>query len=206
MRTLMLAMLAATLLPAQARFPRHHFTVGGGGGIPDADLKPFLDTSPVVRVNYGYRFTRNFQADFGLDTVFHAANVRDFLQSQVGDLRIKDYQFLLPFGGRVVVPWKRLEVFGGGGPTYFRYQERVRQPFGGGNFQIDCPVCRSRSGWGYYATVGFSVALDRGQHFRLGASSRVYRGDTSGDAFGPLPALQTRDHWINSAAELTLSF
>jgi len=183
---------------------KHNFTVGGGGGIPRGELRT-LETSPVFRVGYGYRFHPNFQADVGLDTVFHAANVRDFFESQVGDLRIKDYQYMLPMGGRAIIPLGRVMLYGGGGGVWLRYQESIRQPFGE-SFRIDCRVCRSRSGWGYYGLLGASVALDRYQNFRLGFSSRVVQGDTSGDSFGPLPAFRTADRWINTALEFTFSF
>jgi hypothetical protein len=85
-----------------------------------------------------------------------------------------------------------------------RYQERLRQP--SDYYRLDCPVCASRDGWGWYGTVGASLALDRYQHFRLGAGSRVYRGHTSGDALGDVPGLKTRDHWVNVFGELTFSF
>jgi hypothetical protein len=71
---------------------------------------------------------------------------------------------------------------------------------------LECTACRARSGWGYYALLGGSVALDRAQHFRLGVTSRVYRGTTEGDPFGPLPPVQTKDHWVNTAAEFTFAF
>ncbi len=205
MKSIAWLVLLAMPMTAQSLYRRHFFSVGGGGGVPGADVKPYLASSPVVRVGYGYRFARNFQADIGLDTIFHAAKVREFYESDFGDLRIKDYQFLVPMGGRAVIPIKRVLLSAGGGGAYMRYQERVRQPFGN-NFQIDCPVCRSRSGWGYYALLGVSVALDRNEHFRLGATTRVFRGRTEGDAFGSVPAIRTRDTWVNTAGEFTFSF
>ena len=202
---------ALLALPLLAQSPdwyrKHYFSVGGGAGLPGGDIKPLLDPSPAFRFNYGYRFHRYFQADAGIDTVFYAARVRDFYESDFGDLRIKDYQFFVPMGGRAIVPLMRNRVLlsaGGGGP-YMRYQERVRQPFGD-NFRIDCPVCRARDGWGYYGLVGASVAIDRAQMIRLGFSTRVYRADVAGQSIGAVPAIQTRDSWTNSAIEVTFSF
>jgi hypothetical protein len=51
-----------------------------------------------------------------------------------------------------------------------------------------------------------SAYLDRGQHFRLGVVSRVYRGHTQGDPLGAIPGLRTRDHWINTQAQVGFSF
>ena len=194
-------------LDAQRDYRRHYFSLGGGAGVPGADIKPLLAASPLFRFGYGYRFHRYFQAETGLDTIFYAAKVKDYYQSDFGDLRIRDYQFLLPMGGRAVVPIarNRLLLSAGGGGAYLRYQEVVRQPFGD-NYRIDCPVCSARSGWGYYGLVGASVALDRMQMIRFGFTTRVVRGDTRGDSFGPVPGIRTSDTWVNSAAELTFSF
>jgi hypothetical protein len=205
MKTALLVLTGAMSVLAQPAFRKHNFSVGGGAGIPRGEIKPFLSTSPVLRIGYGWRFHRNFQADIGFDTVFHAAKIRDFVDSDFGALRIKDYQFMLPFGGRAIIPLGRVQLFAGGGPSWVRYQERIRQPLGN-VLQIDCPPCRDRGGWGYYGVAGGSVALDRAQHFRLGMTVRVIRATTDGDAFGDVPAIQTKDHWINTAAEFTFSF
>lgn len=208
MRFRLVLVLLAPALMAQPAFRKHYITVGGGGGVPGGELRDGLAPSPVFRVGYGYRFHRFFQADFGLDTVFHAAKIRDYVSTDFGDLRIKDYQYMVPLGGRAVIPVldNRLLFYAGGGGAYLRYQERIRQPFGNSNFRLDCPSCRARSGWGYYALLGMSFALDRSQNLRLGVTSRVFRANTSGDAFGPLPAFTTRDQWVNTAAEFSFSF
>ena len=50
--------------PSRAQdFPRHNFTVGAGGAVPQAELSRFMQSAPGVSVSYGYRFLRNFQAD-----------------------------------------------------------------------------------------------------------------------------------------------
>ncbi len=189
-------------------YRKHHLTGSIGAGLPRGELRPYFGDSFGLNVGYGYRFHPNFQVDVGLDTLFHAARVKDFFESQFGDLRIRDYQFLLPIGGRAILPLAsgRLQFHGGGGGAYMRYQERIRQPFGDAYFRLECPVCRSRGGWGYYALAGSSVALDRRQHFRLGVTTKVYRGNTEGDAFGQLPAIRSRDRWLNVFGEFGVSF
>lgn len=201
----LLLILGSTSMWAQYR--HHSFAIGGGAGVPGGDLKPLLDTAPVLRLNYGYRFMKNFQADLGFDTIFHAANIKDYYQTDFGDLRIKDYQYFVPLGGRVILPlWsERVQFHAGGGGAWMKYSERIRQPFGN-NFRLDCPVCSSRSGWGYYSMAGISFALDRMQIFRLGVTSKLFRGHTSGDPLGPVPGLRTRDHWLNTAAEFSINF
>jgi hypothetical protein len=214
MRSFELLKFAAPLvllaIPSDAQMPwgKHNFTVGGGAAIPRDDLAPFFETTGALRFGYGYRFHRYFQADAGLEVGFQAARIRDFFESQFGDLRIRDYQYFVPLGGRVVVPFadEKAQFYAGGGGAYLRYSEIIRQPFGDSGFRIDCPVCRSRSGWGYYGMVGANVALDRGRHFRLGGGLRVYRAKTEGDSFGTLPAVRTQDRWINPMLEFTFSF
>ena len=110
--------------------------------------------SPGIAIDYGYRFHRYFQAEIGLDTLFGAANVRDFIGSGFGALQIRDREFFLPLGGRAILPFARgrLLISGGGGGAYMRYAELLRQP--SDYFRVDCPVCTSRSGWGSYALAG----------------------------------------------------
>jgi hypothetical protein len=190
-------------------YQRHSFAIGGGGGIPRGDLQPLLSVSPALRFNYGYRFMKNFQADFGFDTIFHAAGIKDYYESQFGDLRIKDYQYFLPMGGRAVIPLarNRIQLHAGGGAAWMSYRESMRQPFGSeSGIRVDCRVCNSRSGWGYYALLGSSVAIDRMQMFRLGVTTKLYRGRTSGDPLGAIPGIRTNDQWLTTAAEFSVNF
>lgn len=205
--TFSLALLAlAAVLPAQEYYPRHNLTFGLGAAQPRADLKGLLQDSPGISFGYGYRFQRYFQADAGFETVFGAADVRDYLNTGFGPLRIKDYQFFIPFGGRAILPLigGRLLFSGGGGGAYLRYTELLHQP--SYYWNIDCPVCTSRSGWGYYALVDISAFLDRTQHFRVGAVSKVYRGHTDGDPLAAVPGFRTRDHWVNIMGQVGFSF
>src|SRR5262249_35025142 len=122
--------------------------------------------------------------------------------------RIRDFQHFLPFGGRAILPLydDKIQIYGGLGGAYLRYSERVRQPFPGTGFRIDCSVCSARDGFGYYGMFGVNTALDRARHFRVGAGTKVFRGHTSGDPLGLAPPRETTDRWINIFAAFSFSF
>jgi hypothetical protein len=193
-----------TLAHAQNYYPHHNFTLGVGGASPQADLSRFMQSTPGVSIGYGYRFLRYFQADAGLDILFGAARIREFLNTDIGGFRIKDREYFVPLGGRAIAPLAhgRLLFSAGGGGAYMRYNERVSQP--SSYFRIDCPVCTMRTGWGYYAQAGADYFI--GRNFRLGALMRVYRGHTNGEPLGPVPGVRTTDHWVNTMAQLGFSF
>ena len=203
MRFAVLLLGAVAPLLAQS-YPHHNITLGMGGASPGADLAGFFSGSFGMGANYGYRFHRLFQADLGFETLFGAARVKDFYETDFGPLRIKDYQYFVPMGGRALVPLGRVLISAGGGGAYMKYSERIRQP--SDFYRIACPVCQSRSGWGYYGLLGFSVALDRRHMFRLGVTTRVYRGHTDGEPLGSVPGIRTRDMWVNTLGEFGLSF
>lgn len=156
----LLAMLgAAGSLFAQSLYPKHNFTIGFGAGLPGEDLRRPFRGRPGLSFAYGYRFQRYFQADAGLDTVFGAGGVRAYMETEIGPLRIRDYQFFIPVGGRAILPLARgrLLISGGGGGSYLHYTELLHQPTGGQlddgtteDVHFSCPVCNARSGWGYY--------------------------------------------------------
>jgi hypothetical protein len=205
MRGLFILVLAVPLL-AQTPYPKHNVSFGVGAGMPGGQLGSSFSNSPGVTVDYGYRWKRYLQGDIGMDAVFGAARVRDFLQSDTGYLRIRDFQWLVPFGGRFILPLKGDHVLlsAGGGGAYMRYSERLRQP--SSYYRYECPDCTSRSGWGSYALAGASVGLDRYHMFRVGVTSKFYRGHTSGGALGAVPAVKTLDRWVNLFLDLNVSF
>ena len=161
MRTVLLAVLTLEVASGQEYF-RHNISVGMGAALPRGDLRPLFSDSFLVGVQYGYRFHPNFQLDVGFDGVFGAAGVRDWLPTAFGNLRIRDFQTFVPFGGRAILPLYRdkIEVYGGLGGAYIRYGERIRQPFQNVNFRIPCDICASRDGFGYYGLFGVTTALD----------------------------------------------
>jgi hypothetical protein len=187
-------------------FPRHNFNFGAGAGVPRSQLGSFFDPKAGASIGYGYRFHEYFQADIGFDAIFGAGNVREFANTITGFRRIRDFQYLLPVGGRAILPLAngRLQLFGGGGGTYMRYQEQLSQP--SSYYRLECPDCTARSGWGYYATAGFTVFLDRRRLMRIGVAPRVYRGHTDGERVGNVPGFRTSDHWVTVMAEFGISF
>ena len=199
--------LAATPLVAQEGLAkRFSVTVGGGAAIPGRDLRGLMENSPLFRFGFGYRFSKYFQADAGVDAVFHAAGV-DYSQfTFIGNLRVRDYEYMAPFGGRAILPLGRVELFGGGGGAYMHYGEQVEVPGSGSDSSYNCVVCRSRGGWGYYATAGAMAAIDRGKRFWVGVETRAIRGRTSGDPLGFVPPFETKDEWINTAAVFMVQF
>lgn len=204
MRTLVLFALALPLF-AQS-YPKNNFWFGVGGAMPGNDLSDRFNSRPDINFGYGYRIHPNVQLDAGLDVVFGAGGVRDFLDTDLGYLRIRDYEYLLPLGGRIILPVSdgRILFSVGGGAAYMRYAEHLQQA--SSYYHYECTDCGSRSGWGYYTLVGGSVALDRDQHFRVGVTSRLYRGNTDGDAIGDVPSARTHDTWLNIAGEFSVSF
>lgn len=204
LRYLPLLWCVSAPLQAQNGFPHHNITLGVGGAAPQGELSTFMQSSPGVSIGYGYRFWRYFQADAGIDILFGAARIRDFLNTDIGGFRIKDREYFVPLGGRVVVPLAggRVLLNTGGGGLYMRYNERISQP--STYFRVDCPVCTKRSGWGYYAQAGVDYFF--AYNFRLGVMTRFYRGHTEGDPLGPVPGIRTRDRWVNTMAQFGFSF
>jgi hypothetical protein len=186
-------------------YPRHNFTFGSGAAMPKEDLSSYYVKRPLISMGYGYRFHRNFQADAGLDMVFGAAHVRDYLETELGALRIRDRQFFVPVGGRAILPLfgERLLISGGGGGAYMRYAELLHQPTD--YYRVDCPVCMTRDGWGYYAVADVSAFVDRGRHFRIGVQAKSYQGHTDGDSLGGVP-VHTSDRWLFLMGTVGFSF
>jgi hypothetical protein len=183
-------------------------SMGAGGAIPREDLASFMNTSPLLRVGFGYRPFRYLQADVGLDAIFHAAGVRGFQDTIIGRIRIRDNEILVPLGGRAILPLpgQRIELFGGGGATYLHYGETVEVPGAGTDSGFRCQTCKSRGGWGSYATAGVNVAVEGSRRFWVGVETRLFHGKTNGDPLGAVPPLETQDTWINTAAVFTVRF
>jgi hypothetical protein len=193
---------------AQTLARQFSFNIGTGGAIPREDLSSFMNTSPLLTVGFGYRPIKYLQADAGMDAIFHAAGVRDFQDTIIGRIKIRDNEILVPFGGRGILPLvsQRIELFGGGGAVYLHYGESVEVPGSGDNSSFNCRTCRSRDGWGAYAIAGVNVAVERSRRFWVGVESRLIHGKTNGDPLGAVPRLETHDTWINTAAVFTVRF
>ncbi len=204
---LLLGLVAwAALLPAQSYYPHHNITFGLGGGMPKGDLGGLFRNRPGITVDYGWRFDRYLQADFGFDTVFGAAGTREFEQTVFGFSRIRDYQFFIPFGGRAILPLAhdRLLLSAGGGGMWLKYSELLRQP--SSYYRVDCISCTTRSGWGSYALGDISTFIDQGHHFRVGGVIKLIRGYTEGEPVQAVTSPRTHDRWINVFGEVGFSF
>jgi hypothetical protein len=197
-------------LPASAQYyrsswPRHHVYGALGATLPQGDLAPLYNSAFGGSFGYSYRFHRNFQADLGMDIGYNSANVNDYLNTDIGAMRIRAFQYYIPVGASTVLPLHqgKVEIRAGGGYSYLRYSESLKQV--SDYYQYSCPVCSSRDGQGYYGLVGFNYALDRAQMFRVGVFTRIVQGHTDGASVG-LASARTRDRWINTFATLSMSF
>ncbi len=213
MKRVIAALIGLTAaFPAAAQWgkswhPRHHFETGLGFAVPGKDLTTFYQSAFAWGFGYGYRPVKYFQIDLGYQGAYNAARVKDYIYNpSAGYLRIRDFQTYLPLGARAVAPLAggRVEFYGGGGASYVRTAESLRQPNQWVRFE--CPDCVSRDGWGYYAMLGTGIALTQSQAVRLTAITRVYRAETSGPPIGANPAIFTREQWVNTTFGLTFSF
>ncbi len=203
-----LMVLAALPAAAQSEFPHHNLTLQVGAANPRGEISSFMKSAPQIGFWYGYRFLKYFQADTGLNLFFGAANVRQFVSTDLGNLQVGDREYMLPLGGRVILPLAagRVLLAAGGGAAWLHYGEHLSNPYSYYGYSVNCDLCTARSGWGSYGLANASYFLDRDQHFRVGVSTQIIRAHTNGDAVGGIPGTRTSDHWINVAGELGFSF
>lgn len=205
--SLLLAAAGAISSATAQPYQKHHLTAGLGVAVPREDLNASYKNAFSWSFGYGYRPWRYLQLDAGLDTAYNAADVDQYLLDPAfGYLRVRDFEYFVPMGARLVAPFKdnRFSVYGGGGGAYIRYSESLRQP--SEYYNVSCPSCRSRDGWGYYFLAGADVALTDGGGIRLGFTTRVYQVTTDGRGVGQLPPVETRDRWINTYGHITFCF
>ena len=199
-------LFAASLVFGQsADFHRNNIVAGIGPAIPIGSTGSYLGTAPLVKIAYGYRFNRYFQADAGLQMAFGAANNQNAVVTDVGQIQGGDHEFMIPLGGRVIVPlpFKRFEVSVGGGAMYLHYSETAPS---NGYYSPSCYSCTSRGGWGGYGLGNVSYFLDENKNFRVGTTFQFVSASTNGQAVGNVPAIKTTDHWANLTFEFGLSF
>src|SRR5579872_4229367 len=108
MRTLTLlactSILAVPAFAQQEELHHHNITVAGGAATPLGNSTSYLSTAPAFNISYGYRFTRLFQVDTGLEMAFGAANNQNVEQTDLGSVQGGDHEFMVPLGGRVILP------------------------------------------------------------------------------------------------------
>ena len=187
-------------------FHRHNIVAGVGAAVPAGSDSSYLSTAPLVSFGYGYRFNRYFQADAGFQLAFGAANNQNAVQTDLGAVQGGDHEFMIPLGGRVILPlpWKRIATSVGGGTVYLHYSETV--PSNGGGYSVNCYTCTSRGGWGGYGLANASYFLDSDHVFHVGTTFQFISASTNGQAVGNIPATKTTDHWANIYFEFGMSF
>jgi len=183
----------------------HNISFGAGPAIPIGNATSYLSTAPFVRLNYGYRLNRLFQADAGFQMAFGAANNQNAVITDVGPVQGGDHEFMIPLGGRIYIPqpFHRIQVSAGGGGVYLHYSETVPS---NGYYSPSCYSCTTRGGWGGYGLGNVSYFLDSNHNFRVGATLQYIAGSTNGQAVANFPATKTTDHWLNLGFDFGISF
>lgn len=212
MRWLLLLALAAGVTQVAAfgqeenELHHHNLDVGIGPGIPTGVSRSYLGTAPMIGVHYGYRITRLFQADAGLQIAWGAAGGNQTsVLTDLGPVQGGDHEWMFPLGGRLIVPqpFRKIELALGGGEAYLHYSETAPS---NGYYQTNCYSCTSRGGWGPYGLASLSYFLDSSQIFRVGTTVQYISGSTNGQAVGNVPGIHTADHWLNVTFRFGLSF
>lgn len=209
MRYPLLAVLL-TLSPELARaqtseYQKHHVAVGLGPAIPLSSASGYLSAAPMATVRYGYRLTRLVQADVGLHFLWGAADNRNAVLTDAGQIQGGDHEFIIPLGARLILPLpvSRIQTSVGAGGAYLHYSETAPP---NGYYQNSCYSCTARGGWGGYGLANVSYFLDGDHIFHVGLTAEFIGGHTNGDAVGNVPALRTTDRWTTLSFEFGLNF
>jgi len=185
----------------------HHqnFAFGVGSAIPLGNATNYLNTAPLIRIGYGYRLNRLFQADVGLQMAFGAAHNLNAEVTDFGPVQGGDHEYMVPLGGRVYIPlpFRRIQASAGGGAVYMHYSETIPS---NGYHSSTCYSCTTRGGWGGYGLTNVSYFLDSNHIFRVGTTLQYIAGGTNGQAVANFPANRTTDHWVNLAFDFGFSF
>ena len=202
---LIAACISASTSSFAQDFHRNNITAGIGPAIPAGNSSAYLGAAPLVSVGYGYRFAKLFQADAGFQIAFGAARNINPVQTDLGPVQGSDHEFMIPLGGRLIVPtpFKRIELSAGGGAMYLHYSETAPS---NGYYSVSCYSCTSRGGWGGYGLANVSYFLDENHNFHVGTTFQYVSARTNGPPVGNVPAFATSDHWATLSFELGLSF
>lgn len=187
----------------------HNISFGVGPAIAVGSTTTYLGTAPFIRLAYGYRFDRYFQADAGFQMAFGAAHNQNLVITNLGPVQGGDHEFMFPLlGGRIYVPQplQRVEFSVGGGVVHLHYSETAPSSSGYYGYGTSCYSCSSRGGWGPYGLGNINYFLDSNHNFHVGTTIEYIAGSTNGEAVANFPALKTQDHWLNVAFEFGLSF
>jgi len=176
-----------------------------GGLNAGGDLKSVFSNSFTGGVNFGYRFHRYLQADFGFDFSRGAAKVNRTINTTGGARSVGDDEFFMPLGGRIVLPLakERALISAGGGLAYLRYSEVAR---GGANEIVICSSCDARSGVGAYEMFQVQFLVDRQRHVGLGFTAKFFQARTSGDGLGTALRPSSDDRWRILSGTISFHF
>ncbi len=176
----------------------------------------YLSTAPFIRLAYGYRFNKLFQADAGFEMAFGAAHNQNPESTTGGLVMGGDHEFMAPLlGARIYLPLhlSRVGMSVGGGAVHLHYSETAPSNGGGGygyggygGYGSTCYSCTTRGGWGGYGLANVSYYLNSSHTFRVGTTVQYIAGSTNGQAVANFPATKTTDHWLELAFEIGFSF
>jgi hypothetical protein len=96
---------------------------------PDRTCGERFEPSFAIGAHYATASTGTSRRTAGFDTAIQSARVDDYVYTEFGARRIRDYQIFLPFGG--VSSFRRPESVGTlrrRGGVYVRYYEAISQP------------------------------------------------------------------------------
>ena len=195
----------------------HNISFGAGPAIPVGNATTnYLTTAPFIRLAYGYRFNKLFQADAAFQMAFGAANNQNPETNGFGQVQGGDHEFMFPLlGGRIYLPLpiRRVEASVGGGAVHLHYSETAPSSnsgygygYGYGYGSSGCYSCTARGGWGGYGLTNVSYFLDTNHNVRVGTTVQYIGGSTNGPAVANFPATRTTDHWLQLAFGFGLSF
>ncbi|MBS1859763.1 MAG: hypothetical protein JST11_30605 [Acidobacteria bacterium] len=215
-----LCCMGASLALAQAEdqeVHHHNISFGAGPAMAVGNATSYLSTAPFIRLAYGYRFNRLFQADAGFQMAFGAAHNQNPETTTFGQVMGGDHEFMFPLlGGRVYLPLpvSRIQTSIGGGAVHLHYSETAPNNgggyggygYGGYGYGSGCYTCTTRGGWGGYGLANISYFLNSDRTFRIGTTLEYIAGSTSGQAVANFPATKTTDHWLELAFGFGLSF
>jgi hypothetical protein len=191
----------------------HNISFGAGPAMAVGNATNYLNTAPFIRLSYGYRFNRLFQADAGFEMAFGAAHNQNPESTTFGSVMGGDHEFMAPLlGGRIYLPLhlRRVGASVGGGAVHLHYSETAPSNSGGYGYGYGygsgCYSCTTRGGWGGYGLANISYFLNSDHTFRVGTTVQYIAGSTNGQAVANFPATKTTDHWLELAFEIGLSF
>lgn len=185
MRILISLFLLSRLAAAESE-PRSRFTFSGGWSRQIGGYSFEKQTATSLGGSYGYRVRKHIEAEAG---VFTALQPAPEIRGASYFLDPDDRFIWVPFGLRFILPMHRgrVELSAGGGGLYEKYSVSNANPGLG---------AAPRNGWGGYFVGGATVALDRGKHFWLGVTPRVFLANPK----------YARDRWFQLMGEFSFRF